>query len=792
MKIKIISVFLIIFFILSSYYVGATVVTNKTLDINESENNYLTKPDWAIGNYWKYDMDFIFTVKDGNKVKFSVDASISNLYATVTSISEDNGTDVYVLTLDGEISGVITLFSAEIEVGSFSGELIGDAIIGKDTLGIKKFLFEVTGEVSTIIGSRSLFFEMIMTFDKCFDFFDFPIYDDEPDWDVKIDEAYMYSHVIIDVPFGEADFESSMMFNDVMSINGTEAVDVPAGIFDSIILSGTWGQLSKLWYAHEVGYLAKVKETLNWEDGEIVSEFNLNLLETNYDACNVAPNKPDKAYGIVDGEVDKTYSYSTQTTDPDGDLVSYFFDWGDNTNSGWTNYAPSGNSITLSHIWYSKGIYNVIVKAKDENEIESDWSEPLSVSIKGDPKVFVNMYKIEKLDEIEWDPTGQNMKPEWYYKLAVDCDGVGSPPVTVYNTDNGKYTGNWYSKNVWEPNNEHVFTVSTNNPVIKIKLMDYDDFWEGGDDDLADISGCDVPDTDGRDDNTDDKRGAMYHGTYDLVTNKLKGYNTGDPAENADYYYRQDGYYITSGDYQPDDSTRYEHGMTDPENDAVVWFKLDNDYTSPQAFAQVLDITGKIRPFDEVNFAGTVSNGAPPYSWRWDFDDGIIKNVQNPTHVFENKGNYNVKLTITDGFEQTSTYELTVKVENTNPILSKDKVEYTGKGTTADTFTFKVHYIDPDLDEPSVKKVYIDNTAKNLNGFGSNADYSLELTGSEIGQGNHKYYFYFEDGHGGSTQTSEKSFSVTKSRSRFIEKFVLTRIFEVFPILSKLFKILAI
>ena len=37
--------------------------------------------------------------------------------------------------------------------------------------------------------------------------------------------------------------------------------------------------------------------------------------------------------------------------------------------------------------------------------------------------------------------------------------------------------------------------------------------------------------------------------------------------------------------------------------------------------------------------------------------------------------------------------------------------------------------------------------------------------GYEMGSANHKFYFYFEGGHGDSTTTPEKTFNVKKSRS---------------------------
>jgi hypothetical protein len=54
--------------------------------------------------------------------------------------------------------------------------------------------------------------------------------------------------------------------------------------------------------------------------------------------------------------------------------VYYFIDWGDNTNSGWVGPYLSGDQITQSHTWSTKGTYTLEAKAKDIYGNESDWA----------------------------------------------------------------------------------------------------------------------------------------------------------------------------------------------------------------------------------------------------------------------------------------------------------------------------------------------------------------------------------------------------------------------------------
>ena len=95
---------------------------------------------------------------------------------------------------------------------------------------------------------------------------------------------------------------------------------------------------------------------------------------------NESPNTPSQPSGSSSGYTGTSYSYSTSATDPDGDQVKYYFDWGDGTGT-WTNLVNSGQSASKSHSWNNAGTYNVKVKAQDENGAESGWSTAKGVTI---------------------------------------------------------------------------------------------------------------------------------------------------------------------------------------------------------------------------------------------------------------------------------------------------------------------------------------------------------------------------------------------------------------------------
>jgi hypothetical protein len=97
---------------------------------------------------------------------------------------------------------------------------------------------------------------------------------------------------------------------------------------------------------------------------------------------NRPPNKPNTPVGTTVGTPYIEYSYTSSTTDPDGDQVYYMFDWGDGNMSDWLGPFDSGKSLDVSYAWAQHGTYDIRVKAKDDYDgAESEWSDTLGVHI---------------------------------------------------------------------------------------------------------------------------------------------------------------------------------------------------------------------------------------------------------------------------------------------------------------------------------------------------------------------------------------------------------------------------
>lgn len=107
---------------------------------------------------------------------------------------------------------------------------------------------------------------------------------------------------------------------------------------------------------------------------------------TTTNAINDPPNKPSKPTGLTTyGKVGISYTYESMAIDNDSDKIFYLFDWDDGTDSGWEGPFDSGDICQLSHIWETQGSYSVKVKAKDDHDAESVWSDPLPIRM---PKTY--------------------------------------------------------------------------------------------------------------------------------------------------------------------------------------------------------------------------------------------------------------------------------------------------------------------------------------------------------------------------------------------------------------------
>jgi len=95
---------------------------------------------------------------------------------------------------------------------------------------------------------------------------------------------------------------------------------------------------------------------------------------------NTPPEKPT-LNGQSEGIEGEELTFYATSTDFDGDDLYYEFDWGDGTTSHWIGPYESGETMEASYAWTEMGEYHVLVRAKDTNNSNGEWSDPLTVTI---------------------------------------------------------------------------------------------------------------------------------------------------------------------------------------------------------------------------------------------------------------------------------------------------------------------------------------------------------------------------------------------------------------------------
>ena len=88
---------------------------------------------------------------------------------------------------------------------------------------------------------------------------------------------------------------------------------------------------------------------------------------------NLPPENPT-IDGEINGAVGEDYDYTFCTTDPNGDDVFYYIDWGDGQVEEWIGGYFSGEDVIVNHTWDEEGTFTIKAKAKDNFNAESDWT----------------------------------------------------------------------------------------------------------------------------------------------------------------------------------------------------------------------------------------------------------------------------------------------------------------------------------------------------------------------------------------------------------------------------------
>ncbi len=73
-------------------------------------------------------------------------------------------------------------------------------------------------------------------------------------------------------------------------------------------------------------------------------------------------------------------TFTSSTTDPEGDELYYQFSWGEGTSS-WQGPFNSGDTCTVENSWFNEGTFDVSVRTKDIWGATTDWAQIHTITV---------------------------------------------------------------------------------------------------------------------------------------------------------------------------------------------------------------------------------------------------------------------------------------------------------------------------------------------------------------------------------------------------------------------------
>ncbi len=355
----------IIILITSSSIVSSNTIncTNKIVE-KSSFDDEVDAPNWNIDDSWTYN---IYYVNSFYLCDF-FNWNLENLKFIVVDIIDDS----YTVDFTGDINGDIDIFpfSSPLEDGTIDGY----STVEKSSIGISEIIAQIEGFTEIpFLGDIPVTIDIEFEYDQPFTCFSFPLF---------VGKSWSFPTTNISANYSitllghtESNHYDKIIPETQFFCNETETISVEAGTFETYKICESQG-LIDIYYCASVGNIVKVSGS----DPVEYTSVDIELISTSYSSSG-EPNKPNQPTGPTTGNPNTSYNYCTSTTDPDEDQVWYLFNWDDTTNSEWLGPYNSGEVVCVDHSWNDNGIYDVKVKAKDENDFESPWSDPLVVTI---------------------------------------------------------------------------------------------------------------------------------------------------------------------------------------------------------------------------------------------------------------------------------------------------------------------------------------------------------------------------------------------------------------------------
>jgi len=430
---------------------------------------------------------------------------------------------------------------------------------------------------------------------------------------------------------------------------------------------------------------------------------------------------------------------ATSSYDPDGVIVSYWWEFGDGTNA---------SGVTVNHAYADDGVYNVILTVTDDDGATATSTATKTILNRAPIASFTESATTVYTNEVinfnasdSYDPDGSIIIYFWDFGDSTNATGVtvdhayaddGIYTVTLTVTDNDGTTGTTTAtKTVMNRLpvalfTENATTVLTGEAIRFNASASYDPdgtiisyFWDFGDSTnatgmIVDHTYTDngtytvtltVTDDDGATDTETAVKTVLNRPPVAVFTESAETVYTAETITfNASSSYDQDGlivsYFWDFGDDTNTTGIVVNHAYADDGTYIVTLTVTDDDgaIATSSATKTVLNRT-PVAIFTESAESVVVGeiiyfNASTSYdpdgsivSYFWDFGDGTNATGVTTEHAYSDNGVYIVTLTVTDNDGATSSTTATKTVEVTAPVAiftESAEVVYTNEVITFD------------------------------------------------------------------------------------------------------------
>lgn len=488
------------------------------------------------------------------------------------------------------------------------------------------------------------------------------------DLENKILFRYKGLYTDLSISAGDVTFDSSYRVGDTTMVNITATVH-NTGVVDAwgaelLFYEGTEAPGNLVGTA-EIGPISvggQSSATIAWEPpvtgpdmivrvnggGPMELVLSNNVVQVQSDISNFFPVPAFDADPLSALTLEDVTFDGSSSSDPDGTLASFLFDFGDGNDTGWVS------TSIVTHAYSDDGNFTASMRVKDDKGGSSD-ERSVNITIENRAPVAIIGTDDPSMEVLTW---------EAYNVTAInskDMDG----DIISYNWDLGDGNTSTEMAVSHQYEDDGIYT-------INLTVTDDDDAYSGTE--LQVMVGNRGPSATIFVNTTTTMKGWGVEfdgqGSYDPdgeIASYSWDFGDGRTGEGVlvDHTFKQGGTYTVDLTIVDDDGAVDNTTVEITVRDQVPVAKVSADLTEVLTLEFVkFDSTGSLDPDGKIE------------TYNWDFGDGSGSTVIAPKHSYQKAGEYLVELTVIDDAGLNATASITIKVINREPtaVIKADTV----------------------------------------------------------------------------------------------------------------------